>query len=101
MGRDRVALEGEQDDDRVQQPIEGEGGDAGDELRLVPLPPAPPFADGPGEVPSYQWDPEEDGDGLRDPPYRELESNGVESEPARKHLEVEVPEQGEGHDLEQ
>ena len=44
--------------------------------------------------------PEKDQHGFGDVPEREVDSQGLEAEPARQQLEVEVAEQGVGGDLE-
>src|SRR5579875_1202364 len=77
---DRVTLEGEEDHDRVQQAVEGEGAETGKEPLLVPgsAPPALPHRS--REEAGDERHPEEDGDRLGDRPDREVEPDGREPE---------------------
>ena len=59
---DLVALQGEEDDDGEQQPVEREGANAG-KLLFVPLGPFGPLANRPGEEPCGEWDAEKDQHG--------------------------------------
>ena len=61
-----MALEGEEDDDGVEQPVEGERSEARQQLGLVPLPAPGSFAEGAGEEPRQEGNTEEDGHGLGD-----------------------------------
>ena len=96
-----MALEGEEDDDRVEQPVEGEGSETGQQLGLVPFPAPRSFAEGAGEEPRHEWDAEEDGDCLGDLADRQVQSDGAQAEPAGQDLQVEVAEEREGDHLEE
>src|SRR5665648_559838 len=63
------------------------------------MPAAASLAEGAGEVAGDQRDAEEDQHAAGDVPDRHVQRVLREPEPARQHLEVEVPERGEGDDL--
>ena len=93
-------MQGEQDNDGEQQPIQSKGADAGDESFLVPgatfgLLPHPS-----GEEPGQQGDAQEDENAAGDVPRGGADAALVKAQPARQHVEVEPAEAGEGDDLE-
>ena len=69
-------------------------------MLVVPVAPAPAKADPAGEEAGGERDAEEDQHGPGDLPEADLESLGVETEPARQHGQVEVAEQRVGRQLE-
>jgi hypothetical protein len=94
-------LQGEQDDDGEQQPVEGERADPGQEAGLVPGPAAGAFADTAGQVAGSERDSEEDRDDAGDLAHAHVQADGLQSEPAGQQLQVEVGQGGVAEHLEQ
>src|SRR5690625_2742003 len=98
--RDGFALEGEEQHDRDQQPVERPRPDARDELLLVPGAALAFLTDPAGREPRDQRYAEEDEHVEGDLPDRDVQTLGVEAEPAGEGREVEPAEERERDDLE-
>src|SRR5699024_9158062 len=100
LARDLLTLEGEEQYDGEQQPVQGPWSDLWDEFLLVPVSPLALLTDPPRGEPSDQGHSEEDEDIESDLTHRDLEPMCVQAEPARQDAEVEPAEDGEHDDLE-
>ena len=99
-GGDGVALQREQDDDREQQPVQGDRPDAGQEPVLVPVPAAGAFSVGSGEEAGEQRDAEEHEHRDQDGGDGEVGFGLREAEPAGQQVQVEPAQRRERDDLE-
>src|SRR5699024_11765709 len=98
--RNALASDGEEQHDRAQPPVQRPRPDARDELLLVPGAALALLADPAGREPRDQRYAEEDEHVEGDLPDRDVQTLGVEAEPAGEDREVEPAEERERDDLE-